>query len=353
MDTMTKVELVKAEPFEEAITEKELVDLFETKEHPSHYIGLEISGMPHIGHLLFGGKKVNDLHKAGVRTQVLLADWHTVANRKFGGDWEKIRRASEFYRKMFEVYCPGTRIVLGSDLYKDNNDYWRFLMDISVRTTIARATRTLIIEGRSQTETLHVSQYIYPMMQTADIRALGADIPHAGMDQRRVHVLAKEIFKEMKIDRIVPVHHHLMPSMNAKVEFGEGESKEERVAQMKMSKSKPGSFISVVATEDEVRKALNGAWCPERVVDGNPVLLLCRHIIIPIDSSLKVERRKEHGGDVEYRAYKDIEGDFRDGRLHPADLKAAVAVSLSRMLEPVRREFTGRNRDLMDVFRQG
>ena len=213
MDVETKLELVKSEPLEEIITEKELRELFETKEHPGHYIGFEINAVPHIGHLLFGGKKINDLEKAGVKTQVLLADWHTVANRKM--DWEQAKRASEFYRKMFAVFCPNTKVFLGSDLYHNNNDYWKMLMNIAVKTTMARATRTLIIEGRKQTETLHVSQYIYPIMQAVDIHALGADIPHAGMDQRRVHVLAKEAFKDVGLGTIVPIHHHLMPSMNA------------------------------------------------------------------------------------------------------------------------------------------
>ena len=351
MDTETKFAIVKSEPFEEAITEDEMRSLLETKEHPVHYLGLEISGMPHIGHLLFCGKKINDLKKIGARTQILLADWHTVANRKFGSDWDRIRRAAEFYRKMFNVFCPGTEILLGSDLYRNNDEYWKELMNAAVRTTMARATRTLIIEGRSQTDSLHVSQYIYPIMQAIDIHALHADIPHAGMDQRRVHVLAKELFKDLKFGTIVPLHHRLMPSMASQLKFKEGESKEEKVADMKMSKSKPGSFIPVIATMDEIRKTINGAWCEAKVVEGNPVLLLCKYGLLPIESKLQVERKKEFGGDVEYATYAELERDFASGKLHPADLKAAVARSLDRILDPVRREFTGKNSAILDVFK--
>ncbi len=352
MDIETKLEIIRSEPLEEMITEEEMRKLLETNNHPGHYLGLEISGMPHIGHLLFGGKKINDLNKIGVKTRILLADWHTVANRKFGGDWEKIRKASEFYRKMFSVFCPGTKIVLGSDLYHDNDDYWKSVMNMAVRTTMARATRTLIIEGRSQTETLHVSQYIYPIMQAADIHALGADIPHAGMDQRRVHMLAKELFKDLKLGTIVPIHHHLMPAMGAQLRFKEGESKEDKAAEMKMSKSRPGSFISVIATADEIRSAINGAWCEAKITEGNPVLLLCKYVIIPIDARLGVERKKEHGGDMDYNNYAQLEDDYKAGKLHPADLKAAVAISLDKILEPVRKELTGRNQDLLDIFKQ-
>ena len=352
MDIQTKLDIVKSEPFEEAITEEELRTLLETKEHPVHYLGLEISGMPHIGHLLLGGKKMNDLKRIGVKTQILLADWHTVANRKMGSDWDRIRKASEFYRRMFSIFCPGTEIILGSDLYHDNDEYWKNIMNAAVKTTMARATRTLIIEGRSQTETLHVSQYLYPIMQAIDIHTLGVDIPHAGMDQRRVHVLAKELFKDLKFGTIVPLHHHLMPSMTAQLKFKEGESKEERVTGMKMSKSKPGSFISVVATTEEINRTVNSAWCEARVVEGNPVLLLCKYAILPIESKLGIGRTSEHGGDIEYTAYQELEKDFSSGKLHPADLKSAVAKSLDRILEPVRKEFSGKNSSMLEVFRQ-
>ncbi len=351
MDIETKLEIVKSEPFEEAITEDELRSLLEAKEHPVHYLGLEISGMPHIGHLLFGGKKINDLRRIGAKTQILLADWHTVANMKMDSDWDRIRKASDFYRKMFNVFCPGTEVVLGSDLYHNNDEYWKELMNAAVRTTMARATRTLIIEGRSQTDTLHVSQYIYPIMQAIDIHTLGVDIPHAGMDQRRVHVLAKELFKDLGFGSIVPLHHHLMPAMTSQLKFREGESKEEKVADMKMSKSKPGSSISVVSTAEEIGRTINGAWCEARVVEGNPVLLLCRYAILPIEGKLAVERKREHGGDRTYSSYHELEADFSSGKLHPADLKSAVAASLDRIIAPVRKELL-RMGGLIEAFRK-
>lgn len=349
MDIETKLAIVKSEPLEEVITEPELRTLLETNGRPKHYFGLEISGMPHIGHLLLGGKKINDLASIGVETQILLADWHTMANNKFGGDWERIIRAAGLYRKMFNTFCPKAKVILGSDLYKGNDDYWKLVVQIARRTTMARATRTLVIEGRSEKDTLHVSQYIYPIMQAADIKVLGADLPHAGMDQRRIHVLAKEVFREMGLGTIVPLHHHLIPSLAGAARLQEGASKEEAVAAMKMSKSKPGSTIPVAAGPEEIRRILNSAWCPERVVDGNPLLELCRYIVFPINRRIKLERKPEHGGDIEYDVYADLERDFAAGKLHPLDLKAAASAAIDGMLEPVRKAFT---EDDLRVFRE-
>lgn len=350
MDIETKLEIIKSEPLQEIITEHDLRSILENNEHPKHYIGLEISGMMHLGSLFVNGKKINDFDKAGIKTQVLLADWHTIANNKFGGDWEKIIKASEFYRKAFEKVCPNTKIILGSDLYKNNNEYWKSILQFSTRTTIARATRTLVIQGRSQKDTLHVSQYIYPMMQVADILALDVDIPHAGIDQRKVHVLAKELFKDMKLRTIAPVHHHLLQSLLEPPKFEKDATKEDEVVATKMSKSKPGSAILVTATDEEVRKTIKSAWCPEKIVDLNPVLELCRYLILPMKGKLNIERKKEYGGDINYISYRELENDYRSGKLHPMDLKGGIAESIISIIDPIRKEFKGKD-ELLSVFK--
>ena len=352
MDIDGRIGLIKSTPTEEVITDQDLRELLETKQHPKHYIGLEISGMPHIGHILLAGKKINDIQKAGVQTQVLLADWHTVANNKLGGDWDRIIKASKFYKELFNEVCPATKVVLGSDLYKGNDDYWKLVIQIARRTTIARATRTLVIQGRSEKDTLHVSQYIYPIMQAADIEMLDADIPHAGMDQRRIHVLAREVFQEMKLRKIVPVHHHLIPSLLEPPKVADDAQKEEIVAAMKMSKSKQGSAISILADEKEVKAALKTAWCPEGVVEGNPVLELCRYVILPATGTLKIERDSKYGGEVTYDSYAALESDFAGKRLHPSDLKNSVSTAISAMLRPIVQKFGHRKSELLELFAQ-
>jgi tyrosyl-tRNA synthetase len=350
MDIDERIELIMSEPTEEVITREDLRKLLETKSRPRHYIGFEISGMPHIGHILVAGKKINDLEKAGVETQVLLADWHTVANNKLGGDWERIRTASEFYKRLFNTVCPNTKVVLGSDLYSGNDDYWKLVIQMARKTTMARATRTLIIEGRSEKDTLHVSQYIYPILQAADIHALDVDIPHAGVDQRRVHMLAKELFKDLRLREIVPLHHHLLASLAEPPKVELTAEKEEIVAAMKMSKSKPGSAISILSTTEEIKKILDGAWSPVKVVDENPVLELCRYVILPSLGKLVVRRNEKYGGDIEFDSFKELEAYYKEGKLHPADLKSAVAENLDVLIKPIRDKFINEKEELLRLF---
>ena len=337
MDIDRKLDIIKSEPTEEIVTDDDLKNILETNKKPNHYIGTEISGIPHIGHLFVGGKKINDLDSVGVKTHLLLADWHSVANKKLGGDWDKIKELSKFYKVLFTAFCPNINVILGSDLYEKNDKYWKDMINTATEVTMARATRTLIIQGRNEKDTLYVSQYIYPIMQTTDIEALNVDIPHSGMDQRKVHMLAKEIIGTKKTKRVIaPLHHHLLPSLLEPPKIDDNMMKEEIVAAMKMSKSKPGSAISVLATDDEIRSIIKKGWCPEKTVIGNPILELVRYVIIPNLSHFNIERKREYGGDIDYINYKELESDYENGKIHPLDLKNAVANAIIEIFKTIR-----------------
>ncbi len=352
MDIRTKLEIIRSEPIEEIVTEDELNSILETKSRPVHYLGLEISGIPHIGHILCAGKKVNDFAKAGFETNILLADWHTVANQKLGGDWERIKKAGEFYKRLFAVACPSAKVTFGSELYHNNDEYWKEVMKISAKTTIARATRTLIIQGRNEKDTLYVSQYIYPMMQVADIKAFGADVAHAGMDQRKVHMLAREAFKELNEKReLALVHTHLIQSLLEPPKITEGAEKEEIVTAMKMSKSKPGSSIPILANKEEVVKIIRSGWCPEGEIRENPVLGLCKYVVFPTLGALKIEREMKYGGDMEYESYSALEKEFVEKKLHPVDLKNAVSSSIIKIMEPIMKRFGNEREEIEKLFK--
>ncbi|MBI5226488.1 tyrosine--tRNA ligase [Candidatus Micrarchaeota archaeon] len=347
MDVQSKVELATALPVEEIIQTDELTTLFETNKKPKHYIGFEISGLLHVGSLVANGLVINNLLKAGVECQVFLADWHSVINRKMDGDWDKIQQAAKYYEAAFKFFCPGVKIVHGSDLYRSNDEFWRKVLEFSNHVTMARATRCLTIMGRSEKETLHVSQFFYPSMQGVDIHELGADIAHAGMDQRKIHVLAREVYPKMGWKPPVCVHHHLLPALG---EPPKTDDIEERVMLQKMSKSKPDSAVFIHDTDVEIKSKFKKAFCPEKTVADNPVLDWAKYLIFPSIGSLRIERPEKFGGDVWYESYGQLEVDFAAGKLHPMDLKNGVASHVNRVLEPVRTHFE-KNPRFLDVYK--
>lgn len=56
-------------------------------------------------------------------------------------------------------------------------------------------------------------------------------------------------------------------------------------------------------------------------------------------SELLVERPQKYGGDKTYYSYEEVMKDFLEKKLHPMDLKNAVAEKLVKILEPARKHF--------------
>ncbi len=352
MDIEDKIALATRSSVEEVITPADLRHLFETNSKPGHYIGYEVSGMLHIGSLIASGNVINDLNKAGVRTQVYMANMHSWINNKFGGDLNTINRAAEYYKEAFKFFCPGTKVVDAYELYKDK-DFWPNVIKFAKNMTVARTNRALSIMGRKETDALDLAQYFYPPMQGVDIHTIGAQIAHAGMDQRRIHVLAREIYPSMGWKKPVAIHHHLLMGLQSG-RMGEFKqmNKEDLENEMKMSKSKPDSAIFVHDSKDEIARKINKAHCPEKITENNPIIDYAVHLILPKTKSIKIERPKKFGGDIEIGSKQELLEIYGEGKLHPADLKNAVAVELDKMIKPVREHFEKpKNKKLLDVYK--
>lgn len=330
MDVTERVELVARPPTEEIVTREELLELFETNSKPKHYIGLEISGFLHLGSLISTGFKINDFLKAGVQCNVFLADWHTLINDKLGGNWDTISKVSNYYEKAFKLVCPGVQIIRGTELYESKKDYWKDLVQFTKHMTLARTMRTLTIMGRSETEEkIELAKLFYPPMQAVDIHTMEIDIAHAGMDQRKIHMLVREIFPKMKWKVPVAVHHSLLPGLTEPV------STDQEEIGTKMSKSKPASGIFIHDTDEEIKSKIKKGWC-EAGNTSNPILQIIKHIIFHQFSEITVERPEKFGGNVTYSDYSQIETDFGMGKLHPTDLKQTAGNYLVKIIAPIR-----------------
>jgi tyrosyl-tRNA synthetase len=332
LDITEKIALVTRDPTEEVVTSEELTNLFQTNSHPKHYIGLEISGFLHLGSLILTGFKINDLIKAGVKCSVFLADWHTFINNKLGGNLETIKKVSDYYAEAFRLLCPGIEILQGSKLYDLRRDYWSELIQFSKHISLSRAMRTLTIMGRTEKDKLDLAQMLYAPMQAVDIHTMDLDIVHSGMDQRKIHMLVREIFPKMKWKVPVAIHHRLLPGL-AEPELGLGE--DEMIAG-KMSKSKPSSGIFIHDGDEEIRSKVKKAWCPEGIVENNPLLSISRNIIFHEFNEVFIERPAKFDGNVTYTNYSQLELDFSQKKLHPTDLKIMIEKYLIKIISPLR-----------------
>ena len=191
----------------EVLTPGDLHRLLASGQPIKHYIGFEISGKMHLGTGLMCIGKVKDFLDAGVECTIFLADWHTWINDKLGGDREVIKGvAAEYFKEGFKasIKCLGgdpskLQFLLGTDLYDGNDDYWATVIDVSKNTTLGRMQRSITILGRQEGDSVDFAKLIYPPMQVADIFIQGVQLAHAGMDQRKAHVIARDTARKLKL----------------------------------------------------------------------------------------------------------------------------------------------------------
>lgn len=336
MDTAERADRVARHTLE-VLTPEELTALFERESRPKAYIGFEPSGRLTVGHLVCA-RKMRDLQEAGCELTVFLADWHAWINDKLGGSLERIQAAGRYMRSAFTalgVAEEGTRYRWAHELV-GRSDYWARVVRIAKTTSLARTKRAMTILGRSEDEAqLDSAKLFYPSMQAADIFELPADIAYAGVDQRRAHVLAREAAHKHGWPVPLAVHTPLISSLKG----GGRMDPESSLVERKMSKSDPTTAISIPATDEEVHARIAGAFCPAKEVDGNPVLELARFVALPGTGRLNVERSAQHGGSVGFDTDKELVAAWTAGRLHPKDLKGAVASALVELLRPANEYF--------------
>jgi len=356
MDLEERFNLVKGVG-EEIITEEELKELLATKEHPIAYDGFEPSGLAHLPFGVFRPMLIENLLKAGIRFKLYLADYFAWINNKLGGDLEKIRLAGEYFIEVWKAAGLDTtkvEFVWASDL-ASTKEYWKKVILVAKNTTVNRANRALSIMGRKAGELKEIAQYFYPCMQVADIFELQVDICQLGLDQRRANMLAREVGPKLGLWKPVVVSHHMLMGLEGvKQPEGFDENREIDIAiSSKMSKSKPKSCIFVHDTKEEIEKKIKNAYCPERVVENNPILDYSKHLIFRKFGSMKVERPLKFGGTIEFHSYEELEKAYKQGELHPLDLKNAVAEYIDQMVKPIREHFekNAKAKELLEVVK--
>lgn len=314
---MDRLELIKRN-VQEIVTEGELEELLNKKEAPRAYVGYEPSGKIHMGHVLTVNKLI-DLQKAGFEITVLLADVHAYLNRK--GTLEEVRQIADYNRRCF--FALGldeekTVFVYGSD-YQLGAEYMLNVLKLSRAVTLNRARRSMDEVGRAMDDPT-VSQMVYPLMQAIDIAMLGVDIAVGGIDQRKIHMLARENLKSLGFETPICIHTPILVGLDG----------------TKMASSKD-NFISVDDSKEEIYRKFKKAYCKIGDIEENPILALFRYHIFSRYETVVIERPEKFGGNINYKSYKEMENDFVSESVHPMDLKNSAAKYINEILDPVRK----------------
>jgi len=324
MDIKEKIELIKRN-CQEIVTEKELEDLLKKKKKPSVYLGTAITGTPHIGYFVWVSKMA-DFLKAGFKVKVLLSD---ITGALDNTPWEVLDKRYKYYENviplMFESVGVDTNdleFVKSSDINL-SKEYYLDLLKLSTITSLHDANKAAS-EVVKLGDNPKLSGMIYPLIQTLDEQYLDVDVQYAGVDQRKIMMFARENLPKIGYEKRVEVMTPMIPGLIGK----------------KMSASDAKSKVDLLDDEKTVIEKVKGA----EMVTGDPdngVMAFLRYVIMVRKEDAKekfvIKRPEKYGGDLEYSSYDEVEKDFAASKIHPLDLKNAVADEINDLLKPFRK----------------
>ena len=327
MDAQEKLELLKRNA-QEIVTEEELIKLLKEKKKPAVYLGTAITGRPHIGYFLWV-LKMADFLKCGFKVKLLLADIHGALDRT---PWKVLDKRYEYYKiiipAMFEAIGADIKnfeIVKGSDFQLEKE----YIMDVLKMSTYASVhdCKKAASDVVKQEENPKLSGLIYPIMQAVDEQYLDVDMQYGGLDQRKILMFAREYLPKLGYKQRVEFMTPLIPSLTAGG---------------KMSASDKASKIDLADSEKEIKQKMNAAYCEEGIVEDNGVLAFCKYVLMVIKQDkgkdFLIKRPEKFGGDVSYKTYEELEKDFAAKKLHPQDMKQALAEEIINLLKPVKEK---------------
>lgn len=317
-----RFELIKRNT-KEIVKERELKELLKKKKNPVVYWGTAVTGKPSIAYF-FPLLKLSDFSKAGFKVKILLADLHGALD---GTSWTVLEKRYDYYKEAITqiLKALGTDLkkfefVKGSEFQLKPEYNYDVLQLASINSIhdCKKAAAEVVKFGDNP----KLGGLIYPIMQALDEQYLEVDIQFGGLDQRKILMFARENLPKIGYDRRVEIFNPMIPGLIGK----------------KMSSSDTKSKIDLTDDEKEIKDKINKADC----IAGNPdngVMSFLKYVIIVIkqdkEKKFIVERPEKYGGNLAYKNYKDVEKDFRNEKLHPLDLKNAVAKEIIDLLNNI------------------
>lgn len=341
MDIEERLNLIKRNT-QEIITEQELRQLLKEKKHPKAYIGLATTGKIHIGYFI-PMIKVGDFLKADFKFTILLADIHAHLDDQ-KTPFELLDQRVKYYKEIISAMISSLGIDTknlefkkGSDFQLEKN-YTLDMYRLAALNTFDRCKRAAAGVVRFG-ENPKLSGFVYPILQALDEQYLDADVQYGGIDQRKILAFARESLPRLGYKARIEVMTPMLPGLHG----------------TKMSASDESSKIDLLDSKETVKKKIQKAHCPVSA-EENGVLAFLKYVIMvnkkDNKEKLTIERQEKFGGNLVYDGYENLEKDYLSGKVHPMDLKNAVAEEINRLLEPIRKKMKGREDLIEKAFPQ-
>ena len=309
---------------QEVIGEDELKGLLKSKKEISVYWGTMPTGGISIAYF-FPMLKIADFLKAGLRVKILLADLHAALDSV---PWDLVEKRYNYYEKAIVtilktigVDTKKLEFVKGSD-FQLAPEYMNDVLKLSVLSSVNDATRAASEAVKTaKVGNVKVSGLIYPLMQALDEEYLKVNIQFAGVDQRKIQVFAREFLPKIGYKQRIELMSPMIRGLVGK----------------QMSSSIEATKIDLLDDEKKVIVKIKNAECAAGNSD-NGIMALLQYLIFGVKNNFIVERDEKYGGNLVYESYEKVETDFKSKKLHPLDLKNAVAKEINVLLENFRKD---------------
>lgn len=313
---------------DEIIGEDELRKLLKQKKEISVYWGTMPTGSISIAYF-FPMLKIADFLKAELKVKILIADLHAALDSV---PWIELEKRYDYYKraiitilKTIGVDVKRLGFVKGSEMQL-KPEYMYDLLQLSSLSSINGATKAASEAVKSaKVGKIKVAGLLYPLMQALDEQYLKADIQFAGVDQRKIMVYAREFLPKIGYKARIELMNPMIRGLVGK----------------QMSSSIEATKIDLLSDENTVARKINNADC----VAGNPdngIMALLKYMIFVLKNERNekfiIKRDKKYGGDLKYDSYEEVEKDFIKKKLHPLDLKNAVATEINFLLNNLRKD---------------
>lgn len=318
---------------QEVIGGEELKNVLKTRDLRVYW-GTATTGAPHIGYFV-PMSKIADFLAAGCEVTILFADLHAYLDN-MKSSWELLKHRTVYYEAVIKamlrsigVPIDKLKFVLGTD-FQLSKEYTLDVYRYSSIVTTKHAQKAGA-EVVKQVDNPLLSGLLYPILQALDEEYLKVDAQFGGVDQRKIFMFAETYMPKIGYKKRIHLMNPMVPGLQGPTADGGP----------KMSSSDKNSKIDLLDAPDVVKKKIKSAFCEEGNVEHNGVLSFAKMVLFPLlkGAPFLVSRKPANGGDVSYSNFQDMETDFKDRKLHPGDLKAAVLDKLNALLEPIRAEF--------------
>ncbi|KAM0901979.1 hypothetical protein ACQ4PT_019538 [Festuca glaucescens] len=146
------------------------------------------------------------------------------------------------------------------------------------------------------------------------------------MDQRGVDMLAGEYCKNTgRKNKPLALFQDMIPGLLQNTEWNH--------------MGDLGWAIFMDDDEEVVGRKIEKAFCPPKLVEGNPCLEYVKYAIIPCLGKFEVVLKEANGGNKMFLSMEELTADYSSGAIRPAGLKQALAKAINTILQPVRDHF--------------